>query len=60
MFHALGVLKIIFGASLCTWKHKGAVLGNFNAIRVLRGLFESMSIDLALLGDTKVSITCIE
>ena len=60
MFHSLGVLKFTFGVSLCTWAHKGAVLSNFIAFRVLRGLFESMSIDLVLLDDTKVSISCIE
>jgi len=60
VFHSLGVLKFSFGVTLCTWAHKSAVLSNFNAFRVSRGLCESMSIDIVLLRDTKVLITCIE
>ncbi len=60
VFHSLGVLKFSFGVTLCTWAHKGAVLSDFNAFRVSRGLCESMSIDIVLLRDTKVLITCIE
>jgi hypothetical protein len=55
IFHALGVLKISFGISVCTLEHKCAVLGNFSAIQVLRNFIKFMSIDLVSLSDIKVS-----